>query len=214
MPWGARSKGSNIQRAALVLLMMIATASAILFFFVSWVPSSTFGLIAVMIFFMGNPIGAYWMLYRAFRYERKPGAYIALALIPLSFIWYYLERVRHSKIELDRWRVPSYSRTSNSASRVLSKMQRSALVLLMIVATLAPAPIFFLSWEPNTVELIALMTLSMGESIGGFWMIYRALRYERYPGTYIALALIPLSFIWYYLERVRHREIEVDRWSI
>lgn len=41
--------------------------------------------------------------------------------------------------------------------------------------------------------------------VGGLWMIYQAIRYEVRPGRFVALAFLPLSFIWYYYERYSRR---------
>ncbi len=38
------------------------------------------------------------MIYRAIRYERRSAPYIVLAFVPLSFLWYYVERVRSSRL--------------------------------------------------------------------------------------------------------------------
>ena len=52
-------------------------------------------------FFVGYstvaPIGAYWMLYQAIRYEEHPWPFIVLAFLPCSFFWYYFERVRNQE---------------------------------------------------------------------------------------------------------------------
>ena len=41
---------------------------------------------AVVVFFMGSPVGSFWMIYRAIRYENNPMRYIALAFVPMSFV--------------------------------------------------------------------------------------------------------------------------------
>ncbi len=44
------------------------------------------------------PIGAFWMMYMAIRYERHPLQTVLLAMfMPFSFVWYYFERVRKGK---------------------------------------------------------------------------------------------------------------------
>jgi hypothetical protein len=40
-------------------------------------------------------------------------------------------------------------------------------------------------------------------SLGGFWMVYMVIRYEKSPGPMIVLAFVPFAFLWYYFERVR-----------
>ena len=43
-------------------------------------------------------------------------------------------------------------------------------------------------------------------SIGGFWMLYQAIRYEVRPLRFVIVAMtLPLSFIWYYVERYAKR---------
>jgi hypothetical protein len=76
--------------------MIVATFSALWIFFSSWSPTNTLELAAVIIFFGGHPLGGFWMIYRAIRYERRPVRYVVLAFVPLSFLWYYVERVRKS----------------------------------------------------------------------------------------------------------------------
>ena len=47
------------------------------------------------IVFFGVPCaGAVWMMYLAVRYEAAPLLYVGLALVPFSFIWYFLKRYR------------------------------------------------------------------------------------------------------------------------
>ena len=86
----------NVRLFAWVLFLIVVSFSALWFFFSSWIPTNGLELAAVMIFFMGHPLGAFWMIYRAIRYERRPVRYVALAFVPLSFLWYYVERVRPS----------------------------------------------------------------------------------------------------------------------
>jgi hypothetical protein len=76
--------------------------------------------------------------------------------------------------------------------------------LLMIGATAAPIWIVLSSWNPaNVFQLAVIMIFSMGSPLGGFWMIYRAIRDEKRPIPYVLLAFVPLAFLWYYVERVR-----------
>jgi hypothetical protein len=41
--------------------------------------------------------------------------------------------------------------------------------------------------------------------IGGWWLIYQAIRYEARVGRYILLAFVPFGFLWYRLVRYPHR---------
>jgi len=43
-------------------------------------------------------------------------------------------------------------------------------------------------------------------NVGGFWMMYQAVRYEKRVVRYVALAFVPFMFIWYSLVRVPLRE--------
>jgi hypothetical protein len=43
-------------------------------------------------------------------------------------------------------------------------------------------------------------------NLGGFWMLYQAVRYEKRVGKYVALAFVPFMFVWYSLVRVPLRE--------
>jgi hypothetical protein len=48
--------------------------------------------------------------------------------------------------------------------------------------------------------------LSFTANIGGFWMIYQAIRYEKRVGKYVVLAFVPFMFVWYSLVRVPLRK--------
>lgn len=47
------------------------------------------------------------------------------------------------------------------------------------------------------------MSCFLGSSLGIFWMMFIAMRYESKPWRFIGLALIPFCFVWYYFERFR-----------
>ena len=55
-------------------------------------------LFAFYVLFGISPLGAFWMMYMAIRYEKNPFSLILLAFIPFTFLWYYFERVRPSKV--------------------------------------------------------------------------------------------------------------------
>lgn len=40
-------------------------------------------------------------------------------------------------------------------------------------------------------------------SVGAFWLLYMAVRFEKHPLPFILLAFIPYGFLGYYFERVR-----------
>ena len=57
-------------------------------------PQSSLLLVFV---FAVPPLGAWWMIYMAIRYEKNPLPMILLAFLPYTFVWYYFERVRTGK---------------------------------------------------------------------------------------------------------------------
>jgi hypothetical protein len=60
-------------------------------------PENPLVLIVVFLIYAVGPLGAFWMLYMAIRYERHPLPMILLAFLPYSFLWYYFERVHPKK---------------------------------------------------------------------------------------------------------------------
>jgi hypothetical protein len=81
------------------VLMLAALVIGVWIVIGPWNPRNDFELFAVMVFFMGSPIGGFWMIYRSIRYEKRPVPYVILALVPMSFLWYYVERVRPLKFQ-------------------------------------------------------------------------------------------------------------------
>jgi hypothetical protein len=88
--------GMKLRVLPWVLLMILASWAGFWVVHSSWAPENNFELMAVMVFFMGNPIGSFWMVNRVIRFESKKAPYIVLAFVPMSFLWYYVERVRSS----------------------------------------------------------------------------------------------------------------------
>jgi len=60
-------------------------------------PLSTPLMLVLILVFGVPPMGSFWMLYNAVRYERQPFPIVLLAFLPFSFIWYYFERVRNGR---------------------------------------------------------------------------------------------------------------------
>jgi hypothetical protein len=63
-------------------------------------PGSPHGIVLVLVsavVFIVPAVGTFWMLYMTIRYELQPLHWILWAVLPYSFIWYYLERVRKRK---------------------------------------------------------------------------------------------------------------------
>ena len=48
-------------------------------------------------------------------------------------------------------------------------------------------------------------------TVGAFWMMYMSVRDEKNPLPLILLAMIPFTFLWYYFDRVRPRELARGR---
>ena len=71
--------------------------------------------------------------------------------------------------------------------------------------------LFFGVWfRPTLIRnlplLIFFVCLNMVSNLGGFWMLYQAVRYERRVGRYVLLAFIPFMFVWCSLVRVPLRK--------
>ena len=57
--------------------------------------SNPFMMLVFIGVFAVAPVGAFWMMYQAIRYEKSPFPLIGLAMfIPFSFVWYYIESYR------------------------------------------------------------------------------------------------------------------------
>ena len=54
----------------------------------------------------------------------------------------------------------------------------------------------------NIYIVVFLMCFTFIASIGGFWIIYQAVRYEKRVGKYVLLSFIPFMFVWYSLVRL------------
>ena len=80
----------------LVLLVLIGASCCVSLWVVlgSFLPKTTLALTAVIMFFLAAPIGALWMLYDCFRYEKPTFPYLLFALLPYAFVWHYFEHVR------------------------------------------------------------------------------------------------------------------------
>lgn len=62
-----------------------------------WTPQGRWDLFLVLAFFTVNPFGAFWLMYRCFRYEPRAWTYLPFAFVPYGFVWYYFNRVRTRK---------------------------------------------------------------------------------------------------------------------
>jgi hypothetical protein len=71
-------------------------------------------------------------------------------------------------------------------------------ILALLVITRGQAP------EGHPAMMFAIVVLFAIPPLGGFWMAYMAIRYEKNPFPMLLLALcIPYTFVWYYREKVR-----------
>lgn len=59
-------------------------------------------------------------------------------------------------------------------------------------------------WFPSPA-LAGFMSAGLAgvATIGAFWMMYAAIRYENRPLPYIFLAFVPFTSLWYYFDRIR-----------
>jgi hypothetical protein len=85
---------------AWVFLGLGITGMAFWFAISPWFPRSPLAEDLIVVFFSAPSVGAFWMIYMAIRHERRPLAYILLAFIPYTFLWYYFDRVRPRKFVL------------------------------------------------------------------------------------------------------------------
>jgi hypothetical protein len=67
--------------------------------------------------------------------------------------------------------------------------------------------LFFWAGPIRNPLLLATALLAFAiPPLGGWWMIYQSIRYEKNQWRYIFLAVIfPYASIWYYFERVKTR---------
>ena len=68
------------------------------------VPPHPLPLVILALIFVVSPLGSFWMLYMAIRYESRPLLYVFLAFLPYFFVGYYLDRVRGKKLNDTRMR--------------------------------------------------------------------------------------------------------------
>ena len=51
-----------------------------------------------------------------------------------------------------------------------------------------------------------LIACILASNAGSYWMLYKAVRYERRVGKYALLSFVPFLFVWYLLVRVPIRK--------
>jgi len=75
-------------------------------------------------------------------------------------------------------------------------MPRIAIVVLAILLNLLAVWIVVGPWFPkSSIEAFSVVAFFGLSALGGFWMLYTAVRYERRPLLFLFLALIPYAFI-------------------
>jgi hypothetical protein len=79
-----------------IVLAILVTALLAWVITLPGIPPDYLAILFFALFSVG-PLGAFWMLYMAIRYEKHPLPLILLAFLPYSFLWYYFERVRPRK---------------------------------------------------------------------------------------------------------------------
>ena len=80
------------------ILLGFAVAGLAFWTLVTEGPQNPFLVLAVVLVFAVSPIGTFWMLYIAIRYETHPLPMVLMAFVPYAFLWYYFERVRPGKL--------------------------------------------------------------------------------------------------------------------
>lgn len=74
-------------------------------------------------------------------------------------------------------------------------------------ATIALSAVFFKPGIVSNRFLFHFVTpYCIVQPIGGWWVIYQCVRYERRPWRYVAIVLVPAGFFWYFFERYSIRE--------
>jgi hypothetical protein len=59
-------------------------------------------------------------------------------------------------------------------------------------------------WTPKSpIIQTVVVALFIAPSVGAFWMLYVAIRFEKHPLPFILLSFVPYGFLGYYFERVR-----------
>jgi hypothetical protein len=78
-------------------------------------------------------------------------------------------------------------------------------ILVGLVTIAIAAWIITANEGPQNPFLLALVVIVFCvPPIGGLWMMYVSIRYEKHPLRMILLAyFVPYAFLWYYFERVR-----------
>ena len=132
------------------------------------------------------------MLYVCIRHEDRPFLYLALALVPYAFVWYYFERVRSGELPTEAKGIDRQPKIS------------VPLFLFAVIAWLVALWFQLGIQDPRFIPAFALFMLPVViHAVGLLWMIYTAIRYEEHPLPFLFLSCIPFTFVWYYFARIR-----------
>ena len=78
---------------------------------------------------------------------------------------------------------------------ILAGMATAGLAFWMVVSPEFPGA--------ASIETVVFVCAALATSVGSFWMMYVAIRYETKPLSFVLVSFLPFSFVWYYFERVR-----------
>jgi hypothetical protein len=77
---------------------------------------------------------------------------------------------------------------------------------LSLIATFLPFALLVSSKTRGFLPLVVLVGIVHTIiPLGGYWMIYQAIRYEQRVGWFVLFAFLPLMFMWYRLVRYPNR---------
>jgi hypothetical protein len=92
-----RFRGGKIKTLLWGLFFVVMIGVLFLGYREFWRPGPA-AIVGIAILYGLHPFGALWMAYKCLRYERRPFPLVLFALlVPFSFLWYYVERVRSGK---------------------------------------------------------------------------------------------------------------------
>jgi hypothetical protein len=81
------------------------------------------------------------------------------------------------------------------------------IIYLLVVLAYGAAASGSLNSPEGSTDMFVLYLLGGSASLVGMvWMVYQAIRYEVRPFRYCVAALLPFTFVWYYVERYRARQ--------
>ena len=145
-----------------------------------------------------NMIGALWLLYFATRYEERALRYMVLTLVPYSFVWYWLARVRTGEV------------SPNLELRDRQKKEPVIRAFILFTVAFAGYLVSFgeIPSDPLELGISAFIVLDLALMFSFvFYCLYLFVRYEKRPAPHyflILLIFLPAT-LWYYYVRIRGR---------